>query len=136
MSDAAEISIPAPARGAPGPPFQCTVSPRGRHATWVHVTGELDILTAPELDRALRDAQLHARLVVLDATDIAFIDSAGVHVIENASEASEWGGARLFVATGPVLDRMLALTGLAARVSTFSMTESRGCGPSQPGRRP
>jgi anti-sigma B factor antagonist len=130
VSQASEIS--APDRSIAGPPFQCAVSPNGQNAAWVHVAGELDLLTAPQLDRALREAQTQARLVVLDAREVTFIDSAGIHVVEAASKHSERGGARLLVATGPVLDRMLALTGVAQQISTFELspTEQRPDGAS------
>jgi anti-sigma B factor antagonist len=104
--------------------FQCTVTPGGTSAARVEVAGELDLLTAPQLASALREAQLNASLVVLDAREVTFIDSAGVHVILDASRDSDWGGARLVVATSAVVDRFLGLAGVTEQVSTFDISQS------------
>jgi anti-anti-sigma factor len=60
----------------------------------LEVEGEVDAYTARELDRALNDllAQGHSRLV-LDASQIAFVSSAGLRVIIFAQrEAERQGG--------------------------------------------
>jgi anti-sigma B factor antagonist len=103
-------------------PYSCSVTMSGMNAAWIHVAGELDLATAPKLEQALREAQMLGGLVVLDAREVTFIDSAGVHVIADASNDAEWGGARLIVATGRVLDRMLALTGIGAQISTLDLS--------------
>ena len=48
------------------PAFSCTASHGGLDAAWVNVVGELDITTAPELERTLRESQQLAHLTVLD----------------------------------------------------------------------
>ena len=81
---------------------------------WVHVAGELDIATTPELERALRESYPRGRLVVLDLRELEFIDSSGVHAIVNASLCARQTGRRLVVLSGPPnVDRMFALTGTA-----------------------
>jgi hypothetical protein len=45
-----------------GPPFDCTWQMGGAGAAWVHVAGELDLATWPQLRQTLRDAQLHAQV--------------------------------------------------------------------------
>jgi anti-anti-sigma regulatory factor len=45
----------------------------------------LDLAAVPQLVRTLRQAQLKARLVVLDLRELQLMDSSGVHVIVNAS---------------------------------------------------
>ena len=109
---------------ATGISFRCTVTPGGTSAAWVRVAGELDLLTAPRLESALREAQIHGRLVMLDTREVTFIDSAGVHAIERASKDFERGGVRLVVATGPVVDRMLALAGVNEQISTCDLSLS------------
>jgi anti-sigma B factor antagonist len=123
-----EVVVPLAPNVPRWSPFQCTVTPGGTNAAWVEVVGELDLLTAPQLDSALREAQLNASLVVLDAREVTFIDSAGVHVILDASRDSEWGGARLVVATSAVVDRFLGLAGVTEQVSTFDISPpAPGC---------
>src|ERR1700689_468834 len=62
------------------PPFVCTVR-TGSSAAWIHVSGELDIATSPELDRVLREAERDAHLVVLDLSELTFIDICSIRVI-------------------------------------------------------
>jgi anti-sigma B factor antagonist len=77
----------------------------------VQVVGELDIVTAPALEQTLRDAELRARLVVLDLRELTFTDSSGVHVITNASVRADRAGRRLVLVRGPAqADRKLTLT--------------------------
>jgi anti-sigma B factor antagonist len=94
------------------PLFACSRTSRGRGAVWVHVTGELDIATAPELERALLQAQSQAQLVVLDLRELAFMDSSGAHVIVDASIRARQLGRRLvLLRTPPDVDRIFMLTG-------------------------
>ena len=96
----------------PPPVFDCSWTADGSDAAWVHVVGELDIATAPQLERTLRDAQLQARLVVLDLRKLAFMDSAGVHAIVKAGIRARQVARRLLVLSGPPhVDRIFTLTG-------------------------
>jgi anti-anti-sigma factor len=116
------VSDPTALGSRAGPsPFLCTLNTGGTRAAWVHVAGELDLVTSRELERTLREAQLHARLIVLDARGVTFIDSSGVHVILDASAAAEWGGARLMLVPGPAVDRMLRVSQVRGQVWTFEL---------------
>jgi anti-anti-sigma factor len=84
-------------------------------ATCVHVAGELDIATAPQLGLALRDAQAHAHLVVLDLCELAFIDAAGLHRVIDAAGNARAAGRRLVVLPAPAaVERLFTLTGTHA----------------------
>jgi anti-sigma B factor antagonist len=75
------------------------------------VTGELDLATAPALDETLQQAQLQARLVVLDLRELDFMDSSGAHTIVSASLRARLNGGRLVVVRGrPHIDRVFVLT--------------------------
>jgi anti-sigma B factor antagonist len=92
--------------------FACTATHGGLDAAWVNVIGELDILTAPELARTLHDSGQLAHLTVLDLRELAFMDSAGVHTIVNASLRARKDGRRLVLVRGrPEIYRMFTLTG-------------------------
>lgn len=81
----------------------------------VAITGELDLATAPQLDRALRRAQADAPLVVLDLRRLAFADCSGAHVLLAAERRARAAGDRLAVVRGPAeVDKLLALTGVDA----------------------
>ena len=99
------------------PVFACTATHGGLDAAWVNVTGELDITTAPELERTLRDSQKLAHLTVLDLRELAFMDCAGVHTIVNASLRARRNGCRLLIVRGrPDIYRMFTLTGCSGAV--------------------
>jgi anti-anti-sigma factor len=115
----------AVSRYAPPSPFECSWRRGGSGAAWVHVAGELDLANTPELRRALGDAQLYARMVVLDLREVTFIESAGVHVILDAAENVRPGKGRLIVVCGPVqVDRALTLTGVPSQVLIVDLNPS------------
>jgi anti-anti-sigma factor len=93
------------------PAFDCSWADGGRDAAWVHLAGELDIATTPQLERALREPRLQARLVVLDLRELTFIDGCGVHAIVDASIRARQLDRRVLLLAGPpAVDRVFTLT--------------------------
>ena len=118
-----ETSIALPADSIAGradilpPAFVCSRTNGGLDAAWVHVAGDLDVATTPQLERMLRDAQSQARLVVLDLRELAFMDCCGAHAIVNASISARQLGRRLVLLRGPPnVDRVFTLTGSSGAV--------------------
>jgi len=76
-----------------------TTSPDG--SPRIQLTGELDIATGPDLERAL-EAQLAeaATDIVLDLRGVTFIDSSGLRVVLVASRSATDAGRRLIVVPG------------------------------------
>jgi len=102
---------------APQPDFSCTATHGGLDAAWVNVVGELDVTTAPRLERTLRESQHLAHLTVLDLRELAFMDSAGVHTIVDASIRARKAGGRLLIVRGrPDIYRLFTLTGSSGDV--------------------
>ena len=96
------------------PPFACSCTDGGLDAAWVQVAGELDMASAPELRRMLRDSQQKARLVVLDLRELSFIDCAGLDVIVGAAKRARQSGARFVLVRGTAdIDRVFTLTSTA-----------------------
>jgi anti-anti-sigma factor len=121
MSQAPAVSSQAASPYASFPPFVCTFR-TGSSAAWIHVSGELDIATSPELDRVLREAGHQAHLLVLDLRRVTFIDISSVRVILAAASRARPEGCRLMVARGPAhVDRMFALTGARERLVIFDL---------------
>jgi anti-sigma B factor antagonist len=81
--------------------FACSCTDGDLQAAWVRVAGELDMATAPELERTLREAQSRARLVVLDLRELTFTDLSGVHAIVDASIRAREIDRRLVVLRAP-----------------------------------
>lgn len=102
----------APSRVVP-PPFRCTSTPSGAGAVQISAEGELDLASAPVLREALHDAQASARLIVLDLGELTFIDSAGLHVLEDSARGALDEGRRLVLARVPAHTvRVLEVCGL------------------------
>ncbi len=100
---------------APTPGFECTCRAGGFDSVWVRVAGELDLCSASLLEQALRGAERHARMVVLDLRELTFMDSAGLHVIINATARIRQAGRRVVLVRGPAhVDRLFAVTRAAA----------------------
>jgi len=89
----------------------CTWADCGGDVARVRVAGELDIATASEPERTLREPKLQARLVVLDLRELEFVDTCGVHAIVDASIRARRDRRRLVLLPAPPnVHRMFALT--------------------------
>jgi anti-sigma B factor antagonist len=81
----------------------------------VAVSGELDLLTEPQLVGSLSDAlaMTDAAEVVLDLTDVAFIDSSGLRALLLCRDQAQEHGLPLALALrdGPVA-RLLKIAGV------------------------
>jgi len=112
MVDTERLAAPA-SNGAALAAFACSWSDGSEDAPCVRLTGELDLSTAAELDRTLRQAQARASVAVLDLRELTFIDASGLHVIVNADARAVPADCRLIVVRGArQLDRLLTVTGL------------------------
>ena len=81
----------------------------------LELIGELDVVSAPELERCLGEVleQQHAR-VMLDLGGLRFVDSAGVSVLIKAKQRAESTGRPLLLRRPTEqLERVFALVGLA-----------------------
>ncbi|MGW5053653.1 STAS domain-containing protein [Actinokineospora sp. NPDC004072] len=93
--------------------LQIKTIPNGRSAT---MSGELDLLTAPaalaELTTALAEA---SSVLDIDATGIAFCDSAGLHLLLELHKTATRSG-KLVVLSGRsrAVNRVLEITDTAA----------------------
>lgn len=92
--------------------FDLVVESRAGNTTIV-VDGELDLATVPELDLAIRQAEMNGvRSLVLDLTRLAFCDSSGVHMICEARDRAHEQGMRLTVRANPAVRRVFGLCGV------------------------
>ena len=81
----------------------------------LELIGELDVVSAPELERCLGEVleQQPAR-VMLDLGGLRFVDSAGVSVLIKAKQRAESSGRTLLLRRPTEqLERVFALVGLA-----------------------
>lgn len=96
------------------PRFGCTVLRNGLVETYVRLTGELDLVTAPHL-RGCLDELLTGppSELVVDLRQVSFIDSAGLAVLAAARAAAAKTGRSLKLVRGQSqVERVFAISGL------------------------
>jgi len=84
----------------------------------VVVRGEIDMETAPQLERVLDDVVAKgALLVTLDLEGVDFLDSSGLRVILGASKKlSAQEGQLLIEGASSAVERVLEITGVIERL--------------------
>ncbi|MBV8372650.1 MAG: STAS domain-containing protein [Candidatus Eremiobacteraeota bacterium] len=82
--------------------------------------GSLDLATAPTVRAALSDAQKTKKDIVVDLSQLEFLDSTGLGALIGAHRrATEHGASlRLIVRDGPIL-RLLTITGLIRVLAVY-----------------
>lgn len=115
-----DTDVPAPSTAT-----TCGVDEQwvGRVAV-VSVSGEIDMLTAPQLEKGIRAAvaQSPAGLVV-DLTDVEFFASAGMGVLVAVHDEVSPGIRFCVVAEGPATSRPLKLVGISDLVTLYPTRE-------------
>jgi len=87
----------------------------------VAAVGVVDMLTAPQLEDALRTAVANKpEGLVVDLTDVEFLASAGMGVLVAAHDAKDEGTRFCVVADGPATSRPLKLVGIADIVPLYA----------------
>lgn len=82
------------------------------------ITGEVDLTTAPRLERELLRAESDSKGVTLDFSEVEFFDSTGLQILLDADGRAAQNGHRLVVITGDgETARVLELTRVADRMS-------------------
>ncbi len=83
----------------------------------LHVRGELDIASVPQLSNRLLALLREGRDVALDLSEVGFIDSSGVSVLIAGARAAELSGSTLTIrAVSAAALRVLELTGVTERL--------------------
>jgi anti-anti-sigma factor len=99
--------------------FAVSVGDTGRGRFVVTVRGELDLATADRLWSELEPLLSADAVVVLDGTEITFLDSSGLRVLLQAgNRAAADGGAFRLVAPQPAVQRVLELAGAGDHLHT------------------
>jgi stage II sporulation protein AA (anti-sigma F factor antagonist) len=95
-------------------PFAVHVEPGQEHEVQVSVQGELDIVSASELEHALRRELLAGNDVLLDLSRIDFIDSAGLRAMTALVRIAKANGRRFRLSSElpPHARRLMEIVGL------------------------
>jgi anti-anti-sigma factor len=92
---------------------------RGPGITVVIAIGEVDLLTAPRLRRALCRAR--ESVTFLDLTRVTFLGAAGLTVLLRANDEALWSGRRFgLVGAAGTARRTLEVSGVAALVPSYA----------------
>ncbi len=88
------------------------------------VNGEVDLATAPVLDAAIADAWTPPQPLIIDATELPFMDSTGLGVLVKAAlRARDEGGQIAMAAVGSRVHKVLAITGLDQHLAIYPTVE-------------
>jgi len=89
-------------------------------AVIVHVGGDLDVYTAPRLKETLNEAATGGKRLILDLTDVHFIDSTALSVLVGALQRAQSGEGDLrLVMDDPYLLKIFRITGFDGMFSIF-----------------
>lgn len=85
-----------------------------REDAWIRLEGELDIYSAPDLERAIsRVESAGPRLLGIDLRHLSFLDSTGLHVLIDAHTRLSGANRRLVLIRGPsTVQRVFQITGM------------------------
>lgn len=84
----------------------------------VRAVGDVDLASAPVLRSAIEDAWVPPQPLIVDATQVAFIDSTGLGVLVAAVQRTRSEGGQVAIAvTADRVRKVLTITGLDAFVA-------------------
>ncbi len=90
------------------------------NAVVVHVKGDLDVYTAPRLKESLAEGSVPGRCLVLDLSEVDFIDSTALGVLVGTlQETQSNGGDFRLVVDDPFLLKIFHITGFDGVFSIF-----------------
>jgi anti-sigma B factor antagonist len=103
----------------PGEAFQLAVSRAEPTRASLHLSGEVDLATAPALRDCIAEmAPLGVIHLEVDLTNLTFIDSTGIGVlVQNLERLSEAGGSLVVRNARPEAMKVFQITGLVELLS-------------------
>ena len=93
-------------------PFRAKLTRPTDDIAVVALTGEVDLFTAPEFqERLLQGIEAGARRVVVDLSEVTFLDSTALGVLVAGAKLLPHGGELLIVCSGDGVARILEIVG-------------------------
>jgi anti-sigma B factor antagonist len=110
-------------------PFECRIS-SAPDAAIVEVGGEIDLATAPTLKHAIASIQESATRVVVDLSQVSFLDSAALQVLTHSqSRLGDRDALRVVLPTDPGVRKLFEITQLIESLGVVdSLDDALGSG--------
>lgn len=109
------------------PIFRCWVE-NSPLAAIVHLQGDVDLITAPEFRECMRSTasrNIHNGYVMVDLSELEYIDGGGLRVLEEGRElCQQRGRALVLVAPPPHIKRILEMVNLTDRLPVLNSAEA------------
>jgi anti-sigma B factor antagonist len=90
----------------------------------LHLSGELDLCTAPALTKMLEGPTVRGGTIGLDLADLSYMDSSGLHVILNTVRLLGERGRVVLFDPSPVVRRLLELCELDGMIDVGDQPSS------------
>jgi anti-anti-sigma factor len=105
--------------------LEVTTQDSGGHAT-VSLKGELDLSSVGKVEEELERVEAdEPSLLVLDLSQLSFLDSTGLRAVVTADERARSNGRRLVIVRGPdAVQRVFAITRLEERLEMVDDSQS------------
>ena len=102
------------------PPFTVRIETSAGGSSVVVLSGELDLSTIPRMESALLEQITQRAAVLVDLTELSFIDSSGIGVLIRAFRASNGNPMHVLVGPGSQVERVFQIAGIADAMPVFS----------------
>jgi anti-anti-sigma factor len=90
----------------------------------VTISGDLDIVTSPQLDECLTQAESEHSTIILDFSDVSFLDTSALAVIVGHWKQAEAKGGTLALANARYrYTKTLWITGLADKLTLYDTVD-------------
>jgi anti-sigma B factor antagonist len=97
------------------------IEPMGSNASVVSLAGELDLSTIPRVEKRLFGEVRSKAGVVVDLSDVSFIDSSGIALLIHAFRQADGGGVlNTVISEGSQVDRVFRLAGIGRALPLFT----------------
>jgi anti-sigma B factor antagonist len=88
------------------------VEPAGERTSIVAVAGELDLSTMTQVEGRLFEELGARRDLIVDLTELSFIDSSGIGLLIQAFKAADGAPMHTVIAPGSQVERVFAIAGI------------------------
>jgi anti-sigma B factor antagonist len=96
-----------------------SIEPLGANASIVSLSGELDLSTIPLIDKRLLAEASAKGAVIVDLTDVSFIDSTGIGLLIQAFRSCGREGLHTVIARGSQVERVFEVAGIGQALPLF-----------------